>query len=137
MKKLNIAIIGQGRSGRNIHGKFFKSEDNTKFNVVAVVDRIPERRERAKNEYPGCEVFESYTELFGRKDIDVVLNSTTSNEHYSVAKDLLLHGFNVIVEKPFARTRYECDELIKLAADKGLKLAVFQQSFFTKSERRI
>ena len=26
MKKLNVAIIGQGRSGRDIHGAFFKSE---------------------------------------------------------------------------------------------------------------
>jgi len=35
----------------------------------------------------------------------------------------------VLVEKPFARTHYECDELIKLAQDKGLVLAVFQQTF--------
>ena len=27
MKKLNIAIIGQGRSGRNIHGKYYLSEE--------------------------------------------------------------------------------------------------------------
>ena len=31
MKKLNVAIIGQGRSGRDIHGAFFKSEYNEKF----------------------------------------------------------------------------------------------------------
>ena len=47
MEKLNIAIIGQGRSGRNIHGKHLKSENNTLFNVVAVVDRDQLRRERA------------------------------------------------------------------------------------------
>ena len=44
MKKLDIAIIGQGRSGRNIHGNFFKSENNTKYNVVAVVEVDEERR---------------------------------------------------------------------------------------------
>ena len=130
MKKLNIAIIGQGRSGRNIHGKHLKSENNTLFNVVAVVDRDQLRRERALEEYPGCEVFESYTELYGRKDIDLVINSTISNEHYSVAKDLLENGFNVVVEKPFARTRYECDDLIRIAKEKNVKLGVFQQSFF-------
>ena len=129
MKKLNIAIIGQGRSGRNIHGLFLRSEDNDIFNVIAVVDRDEKRRNRAKEEYPGCEVYSSYTELYGRSDIDVVVNSTISNEHYGVAKDLIEHGFNVIVEKPFARTRYECDDLIRLAKEKGVKLAVFQQSF--------
>ena len=40
MKTLNVAIIGQGRSGRDIHGAFFKSDANTLFNVVAVVDEI-------------------------------------------------------------------------------------------------
>ena len=38
MKKLNVAIIGQGRSGRDIHGRHFRSENNTLFNVVAVVE---------------------------------------------------------------------------------------------------
>lgn len=130
MKKLNVAIIGQGRSGRDIHGVYFKSEKNTQFNVAYVVDRDEKRRQRALTEYPDCEVFASHTELFGKEDIDLVLNSTISNEHFEITKDLLEHGFNVLVEKPFARTRYECDTLIKLAKDKGVKLAVFQQTFF-------
>ena len=33
------------------------------------------------------------------------------------------------MEKPFARSGYECDELMKLARDRGLTLAVFQQTF--------
>ena len=73
MKKLNVAIIGQGRSGRDIHGAFFKSENNTKFNVVAVVDSLDERRIRAKEEY-GCDVYADYRALFGRDDIDLVIN---------------------------------------------------------------
>ena len=130
MKKLNIAVIGQGRSGRDIHGAFFKSEKNDIVNVVAVVERDERRRKRALEEYPGCEVFESYTELYGRDDIDLVLNSTYSNEHYQVAKDLLENGFNVVVEKPFARNRYECDNLIRIAKEKDVILGVFQQTFF-------
>ena len=129
MKKLNIAIIGQGRSGRDIHGCYFKSEENTKYNVLYVVERDERRRKRALEEYPGCEVFESYTELYGKKDIDLVLNSTISDEHFKVSKELLEHGFNVVVEKPMARTRYESDTLIKLAKDNNLKLGVFQQTF--------
>lgn len=129
MKKLNIAIIGQGRSGRDIHGAYLKSENNTKFNVTAIVERDPKRRKRALEEYPGCEVFENYTELFAKNDIDLVTNASFSNEHFEVTKDLIEHGFNVIVEKPFARNFYECDTLIRLAKEKGVYLGVFQQSF--------
>ena len=130
MNKLNVAIIGQGRSGRDIHGRHFKSENNTQFNVVAVVERDETRRNRALEEYEGCEVFADFKELYGRKDIDLVVNASFSNEHFSVTKDLLENGFNVVVEKPFARNRFECDTLIKLAKDNNVTLAVFQQSLF-------
>ena len=131
MKKLNVAIIGQGRSGRDIHGHYFRNFGTELYNVVAVVDRDEKRRKRALEEYPGCEVFASYQELYGRTDIDLVVNATISNEHFQIAKDLIENGFNLLTEKPFARTRYECDELIRLAKEKGVKLGVFQQTFLT------
>lgn len=33
MEKLNLAIIGQGRSGRDIHGSFYRSERNLYYKV--------------------------------------------------------------------------------------------------------
>ena len=120
MNKLKVAIIGQGRSGRDIHGSYFKSESNTQYEVVAVVDADAQRRERALTEYPGCQVYADYKELFARDDLDLVVNSTYSHMHYYVTKDLLLHKFNVLVEKPMARSYFEAN---------GVKLAVFQQSF--------
>ena len=129
MKKLNLAIIGQGRSGKNIHGKYYRSDANLYYNVKYVVDADEFRRSVAEEIYPGCKTFSDYRELFALDDIDLVVNSTYSEMHYPITKDLLLHGFNVLVEKPFARSRYECDELIKIAKDKGVTLAVFQQTF--------
>lgn len=133
MKKLNVAIVGQGRSGRNIHGKYFQKEENTFFDVVAVVDFDPERRTRAMEEFKGCVAYASHTELYGRDDIDLVVNASKSKYHYSVTKDLLENGFNVVVEKPFAGSKYECDDLIRIAKKKNVTLAVFQQSLFSPS----
>ena len=129
MKKLNIAIIGQGRSGKDIHGKYYRSEDNRYYNVKYVVDSDEFRRRVSEEIYPDCKTFENYEELFALDDIDLVVNASYSEMHYPITKDLLLHGFNVLVEKPFGRSRYECDELIKIAKDKNLTLAVFQQTF--------
>lgn len=129
MKKLNIAIIGQGRSGKNIHGKYYISADNEYYNVKYVVDADELRRQVSEERYEGCRTFADYRELFSLDDIDLVVNATYSEMHYSITKDLLLHGLNVLVEKPFGRTRAECDELIKIAKDKGVTLAVFQQTF--------
>ena len=71
MKELRIAIIGQGRSGRNIHGSYFRSEANGgRFKVVAVVERLEHRRELAKVEYPGCDVYDDYTKLTEKSDFE-------------------------------------------------------------------
>lgn len=129
MKKLNLAIIGQGRSGKDIHGVYYRSEDNKYFNVKYVVEVDERRRERSKELYPGCKTLSDYRELFAFDDIDLVVNASYSEMHAPITRDLLIHGMNVLVEKPFARTRYECDELIRIAKETGRTLAVFQQSF--------
>ncbi len=131
MRKLRVAIIGQGRSGRLIHGQFFKSTANTKYEVVAVVEQDAYRREKAHEDFPNCELFESYTELYDRKDleIDFVVNASFSQMHYPISKELLKNGFNVLVEKPMGRTYRECLDLIKTAKDNGVMIAAFQQTF--------
>ena len=129
MRKLNLAIIGQGRSGKDIHGKYYRSDDNVYYDVCYVVEQDEFRRNRALELYPGCQVLADYRELFSHEDIDLVVNASYSEMHYPITRDLLLHGKNVLVEKPFGRTRYECDELIKIAKEQGVVLAVFQQSF--------
>ena len=129
-KKLNLAIIGQGRSGRNIHGNYYTKELNLYYNVRYVVENDEALSKEALSRYPGCESLSDYKELFGKKDIDLVVNSTYSDAHYSITKDLLCHDFNVLVEKPMARNRYECKDLIKTAEEHGVILAIFQQTFY-------
>lgn len=128
MKKLNIAVIGQGRSGKDIHGLYLRGEKNVYYNVKYVVDKDEYRRGVAEEIYPGCKTFADYREILFIDDIDLVVNASYSENHFEITETLLNAGFNVLVEKPFARTRYECDRLIKLAKDKGVTLAVFQQS---------
>ena len=130
MKKLNLAIIGQGRSGKDIHCKYLAGPENNLYNIKYVVEYDEYRRNLSLELYKGCEVLSNYTELFGKKDVDIVVNASYSEDHYPITKDLLEHGFNVMVEKPFGRNVYECADLIKTAKDNGVKLAVFQQSFF-------
>jgi predicted dehydrogenase len=128
MKKLNIAIIGQGRSGRNIHGKFYLSADNTLFDVIYVVDSDEHRRELARRDFPEAIVLSDYRELFGRSDVDLVVNASYSGMHYPITKDLLEHGFNVLCEKPFGRNRFECKTLMRIAEERGVVLAVFHNT---------
>lgn len=131
MNRLNLAIIGQGRSGKGIHGVFYRSESNKHFTVKYVVEEDEYRGGVAEQLYEGCAILRDYKELFDKTDVDLVVNATFSEMHFTITQDLLQHGFNVLVEKPFARNRFECDTLIRLAEQKGVTLAVFQQTFYS------
>ena len=125
MKKLKVAILGQGRSGYSIHGRHFLT-DTERFEVAAVVDKLPERREKAARVF-GCPVYEDYTALFGQ-ELDLVVNALPSPYHHPVTIDLLNHGFNVLCEKPAAKTPDMLDEMAAAAEKNGKMLAIFQQS---------
>lgn len=125
---LNVAIIGQGRSGKDIHGAYYLSKANEHFQVKYVVEQDERRRKIAENTYQGCVALKDYKELFDCNDIDLVVNVSYSDQHFCITKDLLEHKKNVLVDKPFARNQFECETLMKTAKENGVLLAVFQNS---------
>ncbi|MFH5181374.1 Gfo/Idh/MocA family protein [Paenibacillus sp. TAB 01] len=135
MTKIRVAIIGQGRSGRDIHA-FSLSQMKDRFEIVAVADRLQERLDRAQEEL-NCDVYSDYQDLFKRNDLDLIVNASPSNYHYSITKEILEHGFNVLCEKPLARTAAEVDVLIETAKQSGKLLAVYQQSRYAPAYRKI
>ena len=140
MEKIRTVILGQGRSGRDIHGYHLKDMTDL-YEIVAVAEPLAERRARAEKEF-GCSVVTDYTELFPLKDcIDLVVNATPSHFHVPVTLDLLKHGFNVLCEKPFAKYPEEIDEMVAAAGANNVLLAIFQQSryipFFLEIKRII
>lgn len=126
MKRIKVAILGQGRSGRDIHGmNLLKMQEL--YEIVAVVDPLEDRRIRAQQEY-GCVTYDNYKQLFGRKDIDIVVNATPSHLHVPITLDLFENGFNVLCEKPLAGKAEEVDKLIAASKKNNKLFAIFQQS---------
>jgi scyllo-inositol 2-dehydrogenase (NADP+) len=126
MRKIRVGILGQGRSGRDIHGAHL-SGDTERFIIAAVVDPLPERRDRARAEY-GCDTYASHRELFDRRDLDLVVNAAPSKFHVPVTLEFLESGFNVLCEKPLAQRAADVDRLMEASRRTGKTLAIFQQS---------
>ncbi len=124
---LRVGIMGQGRSGRNIHAEYLK--DDPRFQIVAVADLLADRRERAEREY-GCATYANVADLLARKDLDLVVNSLPSHLHAPVTLQGLEAGQNMLCEKPLARRAAEVDALIAASERQGRLLAIFQQSRF-------
>ncbi len=139
MKKIRVVVIGLGRSGRDIHTSYLSS-DPRRYRIVAVVDPIKLRRDRAKAEY-GCEAFRDHAPLLEREDIDLVINATPSCFHVPISMEFLKAGFNVLCEKPLASRTKDVDRLMAAAKKSKAILAIFQQSrfapFFCKAQEVI
>jgi len=128
---IQVAIIGQGRSGKDIHAKLL-SRMQDRYRIAAVVDGNEERRRQAAREF-ACDAYADHEELYSRSDIDLIVNATPSHMHVPVTLAFLQQGFHVLCEKPLAPAAADVDGLIEAAEQAKKKLAVFQQSRFSPS----
>ena len=133
MKRIRVGIIGQGRSGRDIHRHLFETQEQLKarFEVVAVADYIPERCEiEGVTPSPEFKKYSDYKEMLKDQSIDLIVNSTRSMDHIPVSIEAMEAGHNVVCEKPLARHVADVDKVAEAAKRTGKFFAVFQQSRF-------
>ena len=134
MEKIRVGIIGQGRSGRDIHRHLFETQAplRDRYEVVAIADYIGERCVALPGVAPSPElkIYTDYKELLKNRDIDLIINATCSKDHVALSIEALEAGFNVICEKPVARRVADFDRLVSVAERTGKFFLVFQQSRF-------
>ncbi|MGG1639303.1 MULTISPECIES: Gfo/Idh/MocA family protein [unclassified Paenibacillus] len=124
MEKIKAGIIGTG----NISGIYF--ENGNRFDalqVVACADLDVERA-KAKGEQfgvRGCSV----EELLADPEVQMIINLTIPQAHASVCLQALEAGKHVYVEKPFAVTREEAQQVLELAEKKGLYVGSAPDTF--------
>ncbi|MBM4032888.1 MAG: Gfo/Idh/MocA family oxidoreductase [Planctomycetes bacterium] len=126
-KVIRVGIIGQGRSGFDIHARHLRTD--RRYKIAAVSDLIADRRAQAEAEL-GAHAHTDYHDLLERSDLDLVINTTFSDLHVPITLEALRAGHNVLCEKPLARRVAEVDELVAAAKKAGRLLAIFQQSRF-------
>jgi inositol 2-dehydrogenase len=69
-------------------------------------------------------VYESYTDLLARDDLDAVVIATPTNTHVEVIQAAAAAGKHIFTEKPLALTLAGCDEAIAAVNVAGVKLQV-------------
>jgi predicted dehydrogenase len=63
--------------------------------------------------------YDSYAELAGDPDVDVIYVASTHHDHFASARLCLEAGKAVLVEKPLTTSPADTEELINLARDRG------------------
>ncbi len=131
---INIGIIGYGYWGPNVARNFHAAAG---ANLTAVSDISEKRLALAQNQYPFIKGLKNSTDLIRSADVDAVAIVTPVFAHYEMAKEALLAGKHIFVEKPFTSTSAQAKELIDLAAKKGLKIMVDHTFLFTGAVKKI
>jgi predicted dehydrogenase len=122
---LQIAIIGYGYWGKNLVRNFYSTAD---CSVRLVADTDPSKLASLRQLYPSITVTTNIQDVFADKNIDAVVIATPVFSHYSLAKQALLAGKHVMVEKPMTASVQEAEELIELA-QKNRKLLMVDHTF--------
>ncbi|MFH1641616.1 MAG: Gfo/Idh/MocA family oxidoreductase [Nanoarchaeota archaeon] len=118
---LNIGVIGCGYWGPNII-RNFNQIDST--NLYYICDLDQKKMEHIKKSYPSVKTTTDYKDILKDPKIDAVAIAVPVAYHYSIAKDALLSGKHVLVEKPLANSVKEVEELINITKEKNLILMV-------------
>ncbi|MDO9265102.1 MAG: Gfo/Idh/MocA family oxidoreductase, partial [Desulfosalsimonadaceae bacterium] len=114
-----IAVIGSGYWGKNLVRNYYAIG-----NLKLICDKNESTLNAFSEQYPGIETCMAVSDVVSRRDIDGVVIATPAETHYAIAREALLAGKHVYVEKPLVLDEFQGAELIALADEKKRVLMV-------------
>jgi predicted dehydrogenase len=118
---IKVALVGFGFAGSVFHAPIISSVPGLELRAIL---------ERSGNEaalrYPRAQIVRSMDELLAIDDIQLIVVATPNASHCPLAKQCLLAGRDVVVDKPFTTNFREAAELVDLAQQSGRLLTVYQ-----------
>lgn len=115
---MRIGVIGTGAMGSN-HLRVLSQLPQ--WQITCAADVNPENLEKNCR---GLEIIQLADYRQTLAHVDAVMVSTPTLEHFQICRFFLENGKHVLVEKPISKTLAEADQLIALAEQKRLVLAV-------------
>ena len=109
---VNIGVIGCGYWGPNLIRNFNELSDCC---VRMAADLKPGRLKYIGSRYPHIQLTQNYRDLLDDPELDAVCVVTAVSSHYAIAKEAILAGKDVFVEKPMTYSVREAEELVELA----------------------
>jgi len=121
MNKLKTLVVGCGNMGIS-HARAY--HQRTEFEIVGLVSRKPESREKLSKELGGLPTYDNFDIALQKSKPDLVSINTYPDTHADYVRKSLNAGAHVFVEKPLALTVKEAEELVALAMAKNRKMVV-------------
>jgi predicted dehydrogenase len=121
MQEIALGIVGYGYWGPNLFRNFQSDE---RVSIKYVCDLVPERLAQTKRLFQETKLTNDYGDLLADKNLQAIVIATPVETHFELARQALMAGKHVLVEKPMCRTSEQCRELIAIAEQNGVILMV-------------
>lgn len=128
---MRVCLVGAGHMG-GIHAQKLSRMKGVTLTCIVDADRS---HAEALGKKCGVGWSERYEKVLS-DGVDGVVIASTTETHFSVARDFLKNGVHVFVEKPITATPDEATELITLARKNGLVLQVGHLERFSPPFRK-
>ncbi|MBU1122414.1 MAG: Gfo/Idh/MocA family oxidoreductase [Candidatus Omnitrophota bacterium] len=131
---VKVGIIGCGHWGPNYARCFNKLKNTT---VAVCCDLKDDNLSRMKSLFGEVEVTKDYRDILKNSEISAVVVATSATTHYSIIKDCLECGKDVLAEKPLTLVPAQSLELAVLAESKNLILMVGHTFLYNTGIRKL
>jgi myo-inositol 2-dehydrogenase/D-chiro-inositol 1-dehydrogenase len=118
---VRFGLIGYGAWGSCHAGAIAKTPG---AELVAIAEQSADRRAAASEAHPQVAILDDYRRLIARDDVEIVVIVLPSHVHHEVATAALDAGKHLLLEKPMCLTIPECNDVLRLAAEKQRLLAI-------------
>jgi predicted dehydrogenase len=123
---LTVGVIGHTGQGNYGHGEDTVWLQIPATRIVAVADADPKGLAAEAKKLGGVKAFADYRVMLAEAKPDIV---AICPRHIHEHRDMIVAAIDagvkgIYIEKPFVRTLAEADEIVKLCAEKGLRLAI-------------
>ena len=120
---IRVAIIGLGHWGKN-YVRTLQTKSNVK--IACLVDES--KSVLSRYESMNYELYNDYSTVLARNDVDAVVIATPASSHYEIIKCALENHKDVLAEKPITLCSTEADELCMLA-ESGKRILMVGHTF--------
>jgi scyllo-inositol 2-dehydrogenase (NADP+) len=123
--RIYVGVIGYSSLFHMGRSHLREMAQNSGFVPKAVCDINADALRQAAQDFPGIETYASVDEMLAQSEVELCSIILPHNVHCSVALQCLRAGRHVVVEKPFALTVDECEEMMREAKRRKLVLSTY------------
>ena len=123
---INVGLVGFGFAGKVFHAPVIRAVEGMRLSTI-----VQRHGGGAPDPlYKDVEFVRSVDDLL-KRPLDVVVVATPNTSHHPIAKQCLLAGRHVVVDKPFTTTMAEAMDLVETAARQQRIVTVYQDRRYT------